>query len=229
MTRKIIFALLCLCAIGSKAQVRFGYLSYQSIINMMPEYKHTAKNLEILRNESNKEVKKTEDELMRKYAEFLQGQKDFPENILQKRQNELQLLIHNSISFRQETEKLMKDAEKDMKREVENKLNQAIEAIGQEYGLAFVLNTDNHSCPFINKTQGINITQGVLVKLGLARPNPIAVPELVMPISENNQQAPADSLQNNISLTDAMMQTDSLQADTTSLREIITNTTDSIQ
>jgi outer membrane protein len=138
---------------------------------MMPEYKNAIQNLQILKDKCNEEAKRSEDELVRKYAEFLQGQKDFPENILQKRQNELQSLINNGIKFREETETLLQNAEVEMRQEAMNKLNQAIESVGQEQNLAFVLNTDNNTCPFINKVAGTDISHMVLVKLGLAKSN----------------------------------------------------------
>ena len=171
MFRNLLFLLLLLSAHVACGQVRFGYLSYQKIIRMMPEYKNAIQNLQILKDKCNEEAKRSEDELVRKYAEFLQGQKDFPENILQKRQNELQSLINNGIKFREETETLLQNAEVEMRQEAMNKLNQAIESVGQEQNLAFVLNTDNNTCPFINKVAGTDISHMVLVKLGLAKSN----------------------------------------------------------
>lgn len=189
MLKKISFILVCFWTLTASAQIRFGYLSYQKVISMMPEYKSTIEKLNSLKEKCNEEAKKSEDELERKYAEFLQGQREFPENILQKRQNELQQLINNGLMFRKETELLLRNAEQDMRREVENKLNQAIESVGQEQGLAFILNTDNNACPFINKSSGLDITHNVLVKLGLAKSKVIAVPESTTVIQKNDSTA----------------------------------------
>lgn len=189
MLKKISFILVCFWSLTASAQIRFGYLSYQKVISMMPEYKSTIEKLNSLKEKCNEEAKKSEDELERKYAEFLQGQREFPENILQKRQNELQQLINNGLMFRKETELLLRNAEQDMRREVENKLNQAIESVGQEQGLAFILNTDNNACPFINKSSGLDITHNVLVKLGLAKSKVIAVPESTTVIQKNDSTA----------------------------------------
>lgn len=189
MLKKISFILVCFWTLTASAQIRFGYLSYQKVISMMPEYKSTIEKLNSLKEKCNEEAKKSEDELERKYAEFLQGQREFPENILQKRQNELQQLINNGLMFRKETELLLRNAEQDMRREVENKLNQAIESVGQEQGLAFILNTDNNACPFINKSSGLDITHNVLVKLGLAKSKIIAVPESTTVIQKNDSTA----------------------------------------
>ncbi len=201
MLKKISFILVCFWTLTASAQIRFGYLSYQKVISMMPEYKSCIEKLNSLKEKCNEEAKKSEDELERKYAEFLQGQREFPDNILQKRQNELQQLINNGIMFRKETELLLRNAEQEMRREVESKLNQAIENVGQEQGLAFILNTDNNACPFINKSSGLDITHNVLVKLGLVKSKVIAVPESTTVIQKNDStvqeqtvKQPADSV-----------------------------------
>lgn len=215
MLKKLVFTLLCFWTLAASGQIRFGYLSYQKIMTMMPEYQSAIQNLNILKNKCNEEVKRSEDELERKYAEFLQGQSEFPENILQKRQNELQSLIKNGITFREETEKLLENAEKEMKSGVENKLNQAIQAVGQEYGLAFILNTDNNSCPFINKNSGWDISHSVMVKLGLIKVTPVAVPESTTTIQQENSATAGETQQNGEQHTDSIA-TDSMTVDSIS-------------
>lgn len=178
MIKKLLLILLCLSGISeTKAQIRFGYLSYKKIIAMMPEYQSTVTSLNLLKEQCNQEARRAEDELERKYAEFLQGQSEFPEYILQKRQNELQALIQNGIKFRKESEAMLRKAERDMRHNVENKLNQTIEQIGKEYNLAFILNTDENSCPYINKSMGLDISQTVLTKLGIIKHTTLSVPE----------------------------------------------------
>lgn len=204
MFKNILFLLLLLSVHTAYGQVRFGYLSYQKILRMMPEYQNAIQNLKILKDKCNEEAKHSEDELVRKYAEFLQGQKDFPENILQKRQNELQSLINNGIKFRKETEVLLQNAEMEMRQEATNKLNQAIESVGQEHGFVFVLNTDNNACPFINKSAGTDISHMVLVKLGLAKSNTATVSEPTSNTSGQNVEKqetviqPTDTLSNDL-------------------------------
>lgn len=199
MLRKILLILLCSVGLTAYGQFRFGYLSYQTVLTQMPEYKSALNDLSTLKEKCNQEAKRSEDELERKYAEFLQGQSEFPENILQKRQNELQELIKNGISFREESEQLLANAEKEMTENLRNKLNQAIKAVGQEQDLAFILNTDNNSCPFINGKSGIDITEQVLLKLGLIKTLPATAPQSTVIVPEQtgqNSQAETPARQN---------------------------------
>ena len=151
-----------------QAQVRLGYLSYESVMQQMPEYAQAQQNLADLKAKYEQEATRGEEEMQRKFTEFLQGQKDFPENILVKRQAELQSLMETGIKFRKECEALLQKAEKEFMNDVYSRLNQAIQTVGLEGGYAAVLNTDNNQCPFINPALGDDVTNNVLAKLGIA-------------------------------------------------------------
>lgn len=158
---------------------QFGYLSYSEVFEQMPEYKKAQEDFAALKAKYDAETVRSEDEFQRKFAEFLQGQKDFPTSILQKRQAELQDLMEKSVTFRRESRKLLQQAEKELQKPVAQKLDEAIKAVGAELGLIFVLNTDGNSLPFIHPQVGVNITRPVMLKLGieLKKENP-EVPQL---------------------------------------------------
>ncbi len=163
----------------TNAEVRvpqFGYLSYDAIFQKMPELITAQATLKELKSKYEAEAKRSENEFQRKFAEFLQGQKDFPTSIMQKRQLELQDLMDKSVAFRQETQRLLKQAQQEIEAPVHTKLNEAIQAVAAERGLYFVLNTDNHAVPFIHQQTGIDITEAVMIRLGMSAQ--IAVPEL---------------------------------------------------
>lgn len=169
MVKKIILVLLLALPFTSMAQevvsAKFGYLSYNHLYCLMPEYSVAQRNMAELKEKYDKEAQRSEVEFQQKFAEFLQGQKDFPANILQKRQKELQDLMEKSISFKQEVQKFLADAEKELQAEVGKRLNEAIQAVGTERGLSFILNTDGNACPFINVAAGEDVTEWVKQKL----------------------------------------------------------------
>ena len=70
---------------------KFGYLSYNEVMLAMPEYTQAIKSLEELKNTYDQEMVRAEQDFTKKFTEFLDGQKSFPENIMLKRQKELQL------------------------------------------------------------------------------------------------------------------------------------------
>lgn len=143
------------------AQVKFGYLSFQQVLRTMPEYEIAQRNLADLRNQYDAEMKRAEEEFNSKYEEFLEGQKDFAVPIRQKRQAELQELMEKNLAFKQEAQRLLDGAERDAYLPLKNKLKTVIARVGQERGYAFVLNTDNDACPYIDSVMGEDITEAV--------------------------------------------------------------------
>lgn len=152
----------------ASAQAYFGHLSYQQVLRAMPAYSQAQQDLEKLRLQYQAEAQRGEDEFQKKFVDFLQGQKEFPTTILQKRQTELQTLMDNGVEFRRQMNNLLAQAEKDLMAPVMDSLDTAIKQVAEQRGMHFVLNTDEHATPFINSTVGEDITLPVLVALGLA-------------------------------------------------------------
>lgn len=141
--------------------VKFGYLSYQTAIQSMADYATVQQKLTDLKSQYQAEAKRVEDEFNRKYEEFLDGQRDFPKSILQKRQTELQELMEKNINFRNNSRELLAKAETEALAPLYAKLNDVLVAIGQERGYAFILDTDVKALPFINPAMGEDINDTV--------------------------------------------------------------------
>ena len=90
---------------------RFGYLSYEGAIQSMPEYAIVQKKMKALQEQFQAETLRVEDEFNRKYEDFLDGQRDFPRTILQKRQTELQELMEKNIQFKEQGRQELADNE----------------------------------------------------------------------------------------------------------------------
>ena len=161
-----ILPLLMFCIAG-QAQIQFGYVSYEQVLKEMPEYAKATQDLAALKAKYEAEAQKGEEEFQQKFVDFLQGQKDFPQAIMQKRQAELQALMDNGVAFRMKSQELIAQAEKDLMQEVQKRLNRALLEVGVELGYGFILNTDGNNCPYINPVVGVDVTNIVRKKLGL--------------------------------------------------------------
>lgn len=186
MRRKLFFILMLLPLMAA-AQVKFGYIAYNSVCVEMPQYVDAQRQLADLKAKFDAEAQRGETEFQRKFSEFLQGQKDFPANILQKRQAELQDLMERSVAFRNEAQQLLKDSEQKMLQDVYKKLNDAISEVALERGYFFVLNTDNNAAPFINTVVGEDATDYVRYKLGIIKELPVKASDVLL------NEAPADN------------------------------------
>ena len=143
------------------SSVKFGYLSYQAAIKSMPDYALVQQNIADLKAKYQAEAKRVEDEFNRKYEDFLEGQRDFPKSILQKRQTELQELMHKNIDFKNKSlEQLAKD-EADAYAPLHAKLNETLAKMCSEKGYAFIIDTDAKAVPVVNPLMCEDINQAV--------------------------------------------------------------------
>jgi outer membrane protein len=169
--RRILILICALIALNAQAQndssqvFRFGYLSYKAAIERMAEYAVVQQQMEDLRAQYQAETLRVEDEFNRKYEEFLDGQREFPRTILQKRQTELQELMEKNIKFKEQSRQELEDAERQAMAPLRIRLIELLSTIGRERGFAFVYDTDTKALPFINPAQGEDISQMVNARL----------------------------------------------------------------
>lgn len=141
--------------------LKFGYLSYSEALNAMPDVAIVEKNLADLSAKYDAETKHAEDEFNQKYEEFLDQQADFAPIIRQKRMVELQDLMKKNIQFKEEAKRLLEQARNDAYAPLKQKLALTLSQIGKSRGLAFILNTDNDACPYVDPALGEDLGQAV--------------------------------------------------------------------
>lgn len=143
------------------AALKYGYLSYDSVFQAMPEYATMQASMQQLRDKYAAEQKRVEDDFNKKYEEFLDGQAGFPQTILQKRQSELQEMLDKNIAFKKESQQLLNQAEAQQIATMREMINIIVSIIAQERGYAFVLNSDKQAVTFVNPAMGEDITEAV--------------------------------------------------------------------
>lgn len=136
---------------------RFGFFSYKRTFEAMPDHAIAQRNLDDLRAKYDAEMKRVEEEFNQKYELFLDEQRDFAPSIRHKRQAELQELMEKNMAFKAEAKRLLKEAEDNAYKPLREKIAAALQKVGKEKGLAFILNTDNDAAPFIDNTIGFDV------------------------------------------------------------------------
>ena len=165
--KKLILFLLLLATMPAMAQgeLKFGFLSYNIVMQAMPEYAAMQNSMAELREKYEAEQKRVENDFNKKYEEFLDGQKSFPKTILQKRQSELQEMLDKNVAFKKENQRLLKQAEEDAMAPIQARLATALDTIGKERGFAFIVNTDEKATLWLNPSLGEDITATVIEQL----------------------------------------------------------------
>lgn len=154
--------------IGTAAQaqstIKFGYLNADSLLRTLPDYAQVEADMQQLRAKYQAETEYNEQDFRRKYAEFLQGQKTFTENILAKRQADLQQSLERGLAYRQQADSLLRATHEEMLSPLRHKLAAAIHAVGLEHGLEYILDTSKGAYPFIHPQVGMDVTEMVKEK-----------------------------------------------------------------
>ena len=126
----------------------FGYISYNKVLDSMPDMAIVEKTVGDLRQQFDAEMQRAEDEFNKKYEEFLDGQRDFAPSILQKRQTELQELMSRNVKFKSEAARLLSEAEQQAVTPLRQKLDEAARQVGANGGYTLILNTDHQAVPY---------------------------------------------------------------------------------
>ena len=99
--------------------------------------------------------------------------RDFPQNIMLKRQRELQDAMEKSIAFRRSCDSLLVKAEADLMAPLYVKLDAAIKTVGMERGYECIINTAAGTHPFLHPSVTEDAAPFVLQKL-----NAVVAPQL---------------------------------------------------
>ena len=149
----------------SVTTMKFGYLSFDSVRHAMAEYAEMQQQIAEMRNAYEAEMKRVEDDFNKKYEEFLDGQKNFPKTILQKRQSELQEMLDKNIAFKNESQRMLNEMEAQLMESINLMVKICVQQVGQKHGYAFILNTDADALPWLNPEMGEDVTEEVKAAL----------------------------------------------------------------
>lgn len=152
MTRLLFLFLLLLapCTMQAQTTIKYGTIHYDSLLVGLPQYAQVQQRMKELHKKYESETAYNEQNFKRLFAEFLQGQKDFPQNILMKRQRDLQEQMEKSIAFRKEADALLRAAEADMMKPLREMLDELIRNVGLERGYEMIINLDTPAYPFLH-------------------------------------------------------------------------------
>ena len=179
----LLLALLAPLAAQAQSTVRAGSLRYDSLLHALPQYALVERQMADLRAKYESETRYNELSFQRQFSEFLQGQKNFPENILLKRQRDLQEQMERSIAFRHQADSLLRCAEDELLKPLRQQLAAALRAVGLERGYEYIFDLDAGVFPFVHPSVAEDATPYVTEKLryGDAVPTllPTPVPQAV--------------------------------------------------
>ena len=166
MKKLIICAICAICGFTTaNAQGKFGHVNTQEIIQAMPEYSKAEQEIKALQEQYEADLKSMYDELQKKGEAFDKEQASLPDNIKQRRQQELQEMQQKIQQSYQDNNQALQKASAEKMQAISSKVLDAVKSVGQAGGYVYIM--ENNSLPYISTTLSTDVTAQVKQKLGL--------------------------------------------------------------
>lgn len=163
----ILGAALILCmGLGSAKAQKFAYIDFQELMQQMPEYKKANTDMEAFGKSLQDELKKTSEELERKYAEYQKKEATMPETIKDLKQKELRDIQANIQAFQEKAQEDVRKKETELLKPIIEKAKTTIAAVAKEGGYTYVFDS-SPGTPLLYKPEGDNLMGAVKKKLGI--------------------------------------------------------------
>ena len=164
MIKKLFILVFLALPLSLAAQnLKFGTVNTVDVFNLMPEKATAEKQLEDLSKQYESEFMKMQEEFTTKYKDFVNSQDSMPENIKQRRMQEIQEIIQN---FREVATGDLEEQQAKLLAPLQEKIANAVKAVGQENGFTFIFDMSIPSVLYAGG-QAVDATPLVKAKLGL--------------------------------------------------------------
>lgn len=164
MKKLIIFLLMVLPLSVFAQEVKIAIVNSQEVVTAMPEFATMQKTLADMDAKYKQELKVMEEEYNKKYADFIAQQDSLTENIKMRRMQELSDIQERSNNFVQLTRQDFEKKQQELFVPIQDKLRNAIKAVGDEKGYTYVLDPQ---IVLYTGNAAIDATPFVKAKLGL--------------------------------------------------------------
>ena len=165
--KKIIICTICaICGFATaNAQGKFGHVNTQEIIQAMPEYQKAQTEIKALQDQYEDDLKSMQDELQKKAEAFDKEQATLPDNIKQRRNQELQDMYTKIQQSFQDNQQALQKASGEKMQAIQTKVLDAIKSVGSAGNFTYIV--EMGSLPYISTTLSTDVTAQVKAKLGL--------------------------------------------------------------
>ena len=166
MKKLIICAICAICGFTTaNAQAKFGHVNTQEIIQAMPEYQKAQTEIKALQDQYEADLKSMQDELQKKAEAFDKEQATLPDNIKQRRNQELQDMYTKIQQSFQDNQQALQKASGEKMQAIQTKVLDAIKSVGSAGNFIYIV--EMGSLPYISTTLSTDVTAQVKAKLGL--------------------------------------------------------------
>ncbi len=166
MKKIFIIALMAVLPFGAFAQ-KFGHINSADIIPLMSEYKSAQTELEELQKQYREELNYMQTEYQKKEDDYLTNRESLPENIRARREQELGESQQKISQYLQDCQMNLEQKQYDLQSQINNKLQKAIQAVGEEGAYVCIFDVAGGGVPFVSSTLTTDVSEAVKGKLGI--------------------------------------------------------------
>lgn len=163
--KKILLALMLMLPMSMMAQ-KFGHFNSQEIIPSMPEYAAAESELKTLATQLEEDLKRMQEELQNKFAEYEKQRDALPENIRTRRESEIQQLQERFQQAYQDNQQTMQKKQSELMGNISQKVMNAVKKIGDAQGFVYIMDV-TAGIPYISTVHSTDITPELKKELGL--------------------------------------------------------------
>lgn len=163
--KKLLLMLLMCAPVAAFAQ-KFGHVNAQEIIQVMPDYTKAKTEIDALQKQYEDDLKSMQEEFTKKYESYTKEAETLPENIKQRRQQELQEMDQKIQQSYQDNQQALAKASQEKMQAITTKVIDAIKQVGQAGGYVYIMDIAG-GVPYISTTLSTDVTADVKAKLGL--------------------------------------------------------------
>ena len=166
MKKLILCAIVAICGFTTaNAQAKFGHVNTQEIMQALPDVTKAQSELKALAEQYDADLKSMQDELQKKADALEKEQATLPDNIKQRRQQELQDMYTKIQQSYQDNQQALAKAQQEKMQPIQQKVMDAITAVGKEGGYIYIMEMGSQL--YISSTLSTDVTAAVKTKLGL--------------------------------------------------------------
>ena len=167
MLKKLIILFFAIAPLALVAQEsKIAYINSQELFGMMPELSSIESQMNTKQEQVKKNATALETEYNIKMEEFKASTDEVTEALLMDRQRQIQQIEERYQAFIQNSQKEVQELQQKLLAPVQDKLQKAIQAVGEEKGYTFILDLASGSVAYHSPT-AIDANPFVKAKLGI--------------------------------------------------------------
>lgn len=166
--KSLIIALVLVCTVSTlEAQVlKFGHINSQELMAALPERDAAQAKIEAHATQLETQQKNMQDELSKKYEEYLGLRDSYSDLIKATKEKELQELQQRIQTFNQVAQQDLQKKEMELLKPIIEKVQKAIDEVGKENGFIYIFDLATRGVVY-HSDKSIDVTTLIRKKLGL--------------------------------------------------------------